>query len=315
MNEKIKLDKNNGETTLMGGFGNGISGSFASNYGNIVFGGSNSVQSNYNTNSFVTSGLFGYGNKILLDRSSTSFTSSFLIGNNLLFDTSANYDSLTGCVILGKFNKTPTSLLNPCLSVGSGTNGNRKNALEINNTSIKINNNLQLATDTTEVNAITPPQDPNNVTADDKTLATVGYIQGIYQKSQVAYFSEYDTAISVPVDGTGIDIETSLGAIPSWANRLILTFRWENELFVKEIHFTKNEGVHLYVVQRAYSTFPETIAYKHLRLEWDYTNKTLTAADYWVYDQDMANAGAIANWDHTLANAPTCKILSAVYSE
>ena len=239
-----------------------------------------------------------------------------MIGKGLKLKSSYGaIDNTNGdAFIVGQYNDT--NLPDALFAIGCGTNrDNRKNALSVSNTTFKVLNDLQLNTDNTSVNAITPPQDPDNVTQDDMTLVTVGHIQGNYQKSQVAYFSEYDTAISVPVDGTDIDIETSFGLIPNWANRLIITLRWENELFLKEIHFTKNEGVHLYVVQRAYSTFPETIVYKHLRLEWNYTNKTLTAMDYWTYDQDMSNAGALSNWDHTLTNTPICKILSAIYSE
>ena len=52
----------------------------------------------------------------------------------------------------------------------------RTNALEVNASTTKLLTKLQLATDTTAVNAITPPQDPNNVTQDDMTLVTKSYI-------------------------------------------------------------------------------------------------------------------------------------------
>jgi len=222
------------------------------------------------------------------------------------------------CVI-GLYN-AGTTLPNPRFAIGVGTSSERITALEMNKTVCKINNKLQLASDGTEVNAITPPQDPQNVTADDQTLVTKSYLTSQipslthYSKSQVAYFEEWDNATIIPVDGSSISL-TTFGTIPTWSNRAIITFRWENELITKEVFFNKNEGIHLHIVQRAYSTFPETINYKHMRIEWDYTNNNLTAADFWTYDQDMSNAGAISNWSHTLSNATTCKILSVVFSE
>lgn len=225
-------------------------------------------------------------------------------------------------VILGKYNRNELNLEGDdvVVVIGCGKYGNRKNAMEISNTDVKIINDLQLATDSTAVNAITPPQDPQNVTADDQTLVTKSYLTSQipsltpYSKSQVAYFEEWDNATIIPVDGSSISL-TTFGTIPTWSNRAIITFRWENELITKEVFFNKNEGIHLHIVQRAYSAFPETIHYRHMRIEWDYTNNTLTAADYWTYDQDMSNSGAVSNWDHTLSNATTCKILSVVFSE
>ena len=153
---------------------------------------------------------------------------------------------------------------------------------------------------------------------DDKTLVTKSHLAnnlGNYAKSQVSYMEDWDTASALPLDNTTVSLPSTYGAIPSWAQRAILTFRWENELITKEVFFDKDEGIHLHVVQRAYNTFPDTIHYRHLRIEWDFTNQTLVVADYWTYDQDMANAGAVSNWDYTLTNASACKILSVVYSE
>ena len=233
---------------------------------------------------------------------------NYMLGSGL--SSNRNY-----LAIIGSHNAAPV-IVNPRVILAAGhNNSTKRNAIEVGTTSAKILVNLQLAADTTEVNAITPPQDPNNVTTDDQTLVTLGHMNAGFSKSQVAYFSEYDTALSVPLDTTSIDFTTSFGAPPAWANRAFITFRWENELIQKEIHFTKNEGIHLNIVQRAYSTFPETVVHKHLRLEWDFTAKTLTAADYWTYDQDMSNSGAISNWDHTLTNASACKVLSVVYSQ
>lgn len=245
-------------------------------------------------------------------------------------------EGIKNCVQVGMYGDSPTLNANATKFVvgcGSGSN-NRKNAIECSSgstsltgnnnpiTLIKYNFGLNNATSTNKafVNAITPPQDPQNVTADDQTLVTKSYLTSQipsltpYSKSQVAYFEEWDNATILPIDGSSISL-TTFGTIPTWSNRAIITFRWENELITKEVFFNKNEGIHLHVVQRAYSAFPETINYKHMRIEWNYTNSNFTAADFWTYDQDMNNAGAISNWSHTLSNATTCKILSVVFSE
>lgn len=301
----------------------------------MIFGSYNGDENNPITGSSI---IFGNSNKNLLTMQPgagvTIGNSNKLRSNGMIFGNGCSNETAQGAVKymigegiksfgswnekvmgIGLYNKNSGLLSNACFVVGCGTSDSaRKNALEINNTQFKITNSLQLATDATEVNAITPPQDPNNVTQDDMTLATVSHLGGSYRKSQVAYFSDYDSATSIPTDGTSVDF-TTFGAKPAWANRALVTFRWENELFEKEIHFTRNEGIHLYAVQQAYSTFPDTIEYKHLRVEWDYTNQTLTAAGFWTYSQDMANNGAISGWDRALTNASTCKILSVVYSE
>ena len=244
-------------------------------------------------------------------------------------------EGIKNCIVIGQHSPTtPTlGLNNTKFVVSCGTSAfNKKNALECsvaksdltgnNNPIVYINYNFGLSnansTNKAFVDAITEPQDPSNLTQDDKTLVTKSHLAnnlGDYVKSKVSYMEDWDTASALPLDNTTVSLPTTYGTIPTWANRAILTFRWENELITKEIFFDKDEGIHLHVVQRAYSTFPETIHYRHLRVEWDFTNQTLGAKDYWTYDQDMANAGAVSNWDYTLTNASPCKILSVVYSE
>lgn len=285
---------------------------------------SNSATGTYNVNNTMV----GFSNRISGDIAPQGCT---LIGYSNTLSKNSNFTTIIGANLSAPNNVNShtficgykNSLNAPSLSgthVLIGCDNQAKNAIEINSTTCKILYDLMLNGDSTVVNAITPPQDPNNVTADDKTLVTKSYLTSQipsltpYSKSQVAYFEEWDNATIIPVDGSSISL-TTFGTIPTWSNRAIITFRWENELITKEVFFNKNEGIHLHVVQRAYSTFPETIIYKHMRIEWDYTNNNLTAEDFWTYDQDMSNSGAISNWSHTLSNATTCKILSVVFSE
>lgn len=80
----------------------------------------------------------------------------------------------------GYFNNNQCQLSSPHVVIGCGTNFNKKNAIEINNTSCKILNNLQLGTDNTEVNAIDPPRN-SAFDSLDQTLATLGTFMKRYQ--------------------------------------------------------------------------------------------------------------------------------------
>lgn len=306
------------------GNGAGIPSNYAIGLGKSIVIGDQTIAIGYNIGSSYPSFVQGIyiGKNLKADTGSISLTSQLaMIGDNLLIHRGGATDHTNtnpNAFIIGRYNDpyTPDAVF----VIGCGNSNTRKNGLVLTATKCKLVNDLQLNTDDTAVNAITPPQDPQNVTADDQTLVTKSYLTSQipsltpYSKSQVAYFEEWDNATILPIDGSSISL-TTFGTIPTWSNRAIITFRWENELITKEVFFNKNEGIHLHVVQRAYSAFPETINYKHMRIEWNYTNSNFTAADFWTYDQDMNNAGAISNWSHTLSNATTCKILSVVFSE
>lgn len=308
-NSNVMSEGVRGNDTFMIGYQNSVRSTATYCTNNTLMGSGNSIKSSANDSQGNV--LLGSGNSL-----ESHHYKSTLCGCDLY----AGSNFPITCQFYGISNNTTASLTSPLVVIGCGDPDNhyRKTAIEINKDTTKICIPLQLASDTTEVNAITPPQDPNNVTADDKTLVTKSHLAtnlDNYAKSQVAYIEDWDTAPALPLDNNTVSLPTTYGAIPTWAKRAILTFRWENELITKEIFFDKDEGIHLYVVQRAYSTFPDTIHYRHLRIEWDFTNQTLVVKDYWTYDQDMANAGALSNWGYTLTNASPCKILSVIYSE
>ena len=330
-------NKNTAPYVFICGSNNQTQGTNTNSKGGLIAGYNNSVEGIADASICLGGNNNIYGNnEIFIGYDNTSKNSispkSICIGRGLSVDS----QNLRQKVVLGTFNAQTASLSseNGKLQtiIGGGDSlysGHRHNAMEvytgINGTysccaifpeDFALSN--YTTTNKAYVNAITPPQDPSNMTADDKTLVTKSHLTtnlGDYTKSQVAYLEDWDTASALPLDNTTVSLPTTYGTIPAWAKRAILTFRWENELITKELFFDKDEGIHLYVVQRAYSTFPETIHYRHLRIEWDFTNQTLLVKDYWTYDQDMSNAGAISNWDYTLTNAPTCKILSVIYSE
>lgn len=163
----------------------------------MIFGRENGAANNPITGSSIVLGNFNKNlNTVQPGNGVTIGNSNKLQSNGMIFGNSCTNETSQGAVKymigeginsygawnektmgIGLFNKTSQLLSNACLVVGCGTsNTARKNALEINNTQLKITNNLQLASDSTEVNAIVPPADPNNVTADDQTLATKAYV-------------------------------------------------------------------------------------------------------------------------------------------
>lgn len=206
--------------------------------------------------------------------------------------------------------------------VGCGyTDTSRKNALECsagqttltgnNDPIVYINYNFGLsnANSTTKafVNAIVPPSDPNNVTQDDMTLVTKSYLQSFAQYSLINSW-DLSTAPVLPLDGTSY----TLTDLPTTSKQYLFVFRWGNQVYYNVVTPTDNSIMQLDHNRRAFSTFPETIEYQQLRVDWDATHQTLTIVDYYFYNQDMANAGAISQWDHTLANAGDCKVLAVL---
>lgn len=141
-----------------------------------------------------------------------------IIGDN----NEATNDRYAYGVLIGNYNYSTPTLSAPVFTVACGSSGARKNAMEIDRTECKIFNNLQLANDSTAVNAITPYADPNNPTTEDQTLMTVSYFKNLLNSmnlqrrqvlvtGQITYFEK----------GTAYNLESTFNiTIPSWANRL-----------------------------------------------------------------------------------------------
>lgn len=156
--------------------------------------------------------------------------SGFLFGQHL-YHVGNIYSSN---MVIGQMNNQTVALNKPTFILGCGTNTTtkRKNALEVNYTDCKILNNLQLATDSTAVNAITPPSDPSNPTADEQTLATKAYVasqvpslaalEGItFKRSYTAVTGQITTL----TPNTDHDLETLFSiTIPSWATHMIIGY-------------------------------------------------------------------------------------------
>lgn len=314
---------NKGDNTIM--FGSGNQNTTAGDYGvilghtnnnngrndMIIIGASNTANSNSQYGIILgsaNSGICYFGIMLGTNLKSQNYTGVKLIGDNL---TAKHGNQM----ILGRYNAATSSLTDPHIILACGVSENdKKNALEIDGTEYKILNNLQLATDTTAVNAITPYRDPNNVTADDQTLTTKSYVGAILpaftlRSEKLLEYTDVSQAPTVPTDGTSLDFSP---IIPAWAKHIWVYFKWEGESYTEDIMVDVNNGVHLDAQQ--YDTTQPLIArleHDHVRMDYNATNKTLTAIDFWYYDHDI-NTNTISNIDTTLSDCPPIYVMSVI---
>lgn len=124
------------------------------------------------------------------------------------------------CTYVGQYNNTTTALSNPDFVVGVGTsNSNRKNAIECNNAATKICNNLRLATDSTEVNAIIPPEIPGEPEADEQVLATKAYVDKRTKMTIEEDVTYNPDNLYIVAPGDDIDTDINYGAIVVFRNQ------------------------------------------------------------------------------------------------
>lgn len=137
----------------------------------------------------------------------TTQTGNVLIGSNLTDNTSNNV------VIVGRYNTAPT-ISNPKLILASGGGSSTKtNAIECNANTTKIRNNLQLATNSYEVNDITAPLS-SPASAEDKTLTTEAWVRDrtrventgltLYANDYIDLYLGVDEAAIVQLDSPSI---------------------------------------------------------------------------------------------------------------
>ena len=195
---------NHGINYITCGYNNTVAGAgpggcvFGSNnnvsFGGYIIGNNNSSsgfvigannQNEYSTN--VNGILIGYG------LSHRNQNGSFMVPSRV--------------ISIGRYNAS-TDLSSPIIIFGCGQDSsNPKNALEINNSSCKILNNLQLNTDSTEVNAITPAQS-SPASADDMTLVTKSYVASQVTSKSLSYQPASEQQLNIY---TSYSIATLLG--------------------------------------------------------------------------------------------------------
>lgn len=187
------------EDYLIGG-GNQNNGSFGSN----LLCGLNNVIPNTN----ARSGIYLYGQNLHISKSSTGPQHLVVVGKGS--NTTINVPSTK-------------SSLGAAITGGGSTNFN----IECYPTYTKLDLPLRLPSDETQVNAIDPPQDPNNPTTNEQTLATLGTIQALKDAINNAHLQRRQVLLTGQITyldtGTAYNLESTFNiTIPSWANRLRL---------------------------------------------------------------------------------------------
>lgn len=158
--------------------------------------------------------IIGCNNELTSSASSKSIYQSQLLGSHLSI-TNTKTNNIT---VVGTYNNETTALTNPSVVIASGNAGyGRKNVIECTRDDCKILTNLQLASDTTAVNAIDAPADPANPTTNEQTLATLGSLHNLGMPRQLnvnpATPIAYDFANNTPI---AIETDFSI-TIPTWA--------------------------------------------------------------------------------------------------
>ena len=238
----------------------------------------------------------GFENTIAIDNSN-QFNGSILLGVGNVAMPYKNH------VILGIYNSSTPSLTKPNVVIGCGISaGNPKNAIEINTDTTKILTNLQLKTDTTEVNAITPPQDPNNVTQDDMTLVTKSYMSPYLKEQELT--AQADTAFSS--NSPTITLPTP----PSWCRLLQITARVGGRQTTVIAHYDPTPGVPHTVFSvdcLLWNDNSEVFEHNWCEFEYDNTTNSITWTNYvqWTHDLPLGVPGTTTLLKKGIANCDT----------
>lgn len=285
----------------MGGYANKFTytGSGSSD-NNFIFGHANEVSQNDSSKNVKASIAFGYQNKIE-PKSSASWV--YLIGNN---NTHAplNSSETGGCAAFGAKlkpikghymygcnNKTPV-LTDAHLVLASGTTSSSATAIEASSSQCKICLPLQLATDTTEVNAITPAlSSPASV--DDKTLVTKSHLGATLPMTHLAGAITGLDESSFPLDFTSY-----WAAARATDANMRISLRINGSCYSKSLYNCLAVDGSFECYRSSYDSGTQTTTFSRYRFGWDYANKALnlTGSMSW----ELSDAGTISNVTHGL---------------
>ena len=202
-------------------------------------------------------------------------------------------------LILGKYNEQELHLEgnDGVVVVGCGKDtNNKKTALEISNTECKILNNLQLATDTTKVNAIVPPSDPNNITADDQTLATKAYADAISANLPMKHLTSAITGLSET--SFPLDFTSYWSAARATDVNMKISIRINGVCYMKYLFNCLAVDGNVDCYRYVYDSVNQITTFYRYMFNWDYTNKAfnLVGAMSW----QMNDSGTISNVSHNV---------------
>lgn len=282
MNESCTIGFNNTIETCYHNCVFGVSNS-AKSINNYLIGGSNQINGNKGNN-FVC----GLSNVI---PNTNSAGGIYLYGQNL------HISKATGgpqhLVVLGKGTTTniqvpaTKSSLGTAIIGGSSTNFN----IECYGTYTKLDLPLRLPTDDTEVDAIMPPQDPNNIIQDDKTLVTKSHLP-VALLTASASLSDVD-----PV----LDLSSVWSNVRATDNNIRFYVRINGVCYESTICNCKAVDGLLEFQRNAYDSGANTTDVYEYKFAWDHTNTTLTYTELFHYT--LADNGTISNVTHTLSGA------------
>lgn len=220
---------------------------------------------------------------------SGSYGGSRLIGDKL---ESTNADQM----IIGRLNNTTTSLSAPSVIIANGysvgATDYRQSAIEIDQTDTKILNNLQLASDTTAVNAITPAlSSPASI--DDKTLVTKSHLGATLPMTHLAGAITGLDETSFPLDFTSY-----WAAARATDANMKISLRINGSCYSKSLYNCLAVDGSFECYRSSYDSGTQITTFSRYRFGWDYANKALnlTGSMSW----ELSDAGTISNVTHGL---------------
>ena len=229
--------------------------------------------------------------------------SVFLIGNEVSFlpSTTSENGSCAGFgsklspikdqYMYGCNNQTPV-LSNAHLILASGTQSSSKTAIEASNSQCKIRLPLQLATDTTEVNAITPAlSSPASI--DDKTLVTKSHLGATLPMAHLAGAITGLDETSFPLDFTSY-----WAAARATDANMRISLRISGSCYTKSLYNCLAVDGSFECYRSSYDSGTQITTFSRYRFGWDYANKVLnlTGSMSW----ELSDSGTISNVTHGL---------------
>jgi hypothetical protein len=228
--------------------------------------------------------LLGYQNKIK-NTSNAGFV--YMIGQQLETASSGPL------MVLGHFNNETLALSDAKVILACGSSvGTRKNAIEINTSNCKILHNLQLANDTTAVNAITPALS-NPASIDDMTLVTKSHLGATLPMNHLAGAITGLDETSFPLDFTSY-----WAATRATDANMRISLRINGSCYTKSLYNCLAVDGSFECYRSSYDSGTQITTFSRYRFGWDYANKALnlTGSMSW----EMSDAGAISNVTHGL---------------
>lgn len=246
-------------------------------------GGGNQNNGTYGSNFFC--GL----NNIIPNTNARSGT--YLYGQNLHISKAASGPQ--HLVVLGRGSNTNIHVPNTKSSLGAAITGggSRNFNIECYPTFTKLDLPIRLLADDTEVDAITRPLDPNNVTQDDRTLVTKSNLPAPLLTS----------ATNLSEDAPTLDLSTVWNSVRDRDQNIRFYIRINGVDFESTFCNCKNADGYLQFERDAYDAAAQSTTIYQYKFAWDHNAKTLTYIELFSYK--ISDAGAISDVSHALTGA------------